>query len=130
LSILSWRVISVSVFLCLGFFSCTKDDTSFDESFLYKEWNIVTVNGQTTKEYLGEEEITITFVKNGQFITKFTDSYGSETETGEWFWGDDNKTIRFSGDGDLVSCKIMKLKEIEFWFIDLGEEALFKCEPK
>lgn len=128
LTILNWKVISVFAFLCFGFMSCTKDDTSFNESFLYKEWYVVSVNGQTTMEYLGEEEITITFVKNGQFITKWTDREGSETETGEWLWGNDKKTILISSSGDLATCEIMKLTEDEFWFINLEEDALFRCE--
>lgn len=67
-TILNWRAIYVSIVLCVGFFSCTDDDALIDYDFLYKEWQIVTVNGQTTKEYLGEEELTIKFLKDGQLI--------------------------------------------------------------
>lgn len=106
---------------------CTKDEELFNEDYLCKEWKIVSVNNQSTSEYLGEENLNLIFEKNGQFTTKFIDKWGTETETGEWFWTDDKKSLNISIDGDLTIFEIIELTETDFSFIDKNENALFKC---
>ncbi|MDA3930314.1 MAG: hypothetical protein PF541_15295 [Prolixibacteraceae bacterium] len=118
------------LFFCIIIFSfmlsCSKDEL-YNNKLIEKEWKVITINNVSVYSYSGENEILLKFDKNGVFIVTYNDPDFSESVSGEWFWDEDQLTVLL--DGEQAHWSIVKLNSTEFWFNDIEEDALFKCEP-
>lgn len=106
--------------------SCSDD--GINTRFLETQWKVVTINNTSVHSYSGENEILLKFEKNGVFIITWNDPDFSESETGEWFWEKENDQLTIITGGEQSHWTIEKLDASEFWFTDIEEDALYKCE--
>lgn len=120
----------IAMFVLFVAFSCSDDDNNGigNTALLINRWKVVSVNNLPVKEYSGGDDIYLTFEEEGDFTITWVSSDDSESEYGDWYWVDDNKSVKIVYDGDLGTMKVDKLTLNELWLYKENDNALFKCE--
>lgn len=118
--------------MLIAFFALTgcdkeEDDEPSNTDLLTKEWNLLSIDGETASD--GYDSFAITFETNGNLIIKATESGITFSQNAKWSWGTNETTINVVIFDEQQIWKLNKLTADALWFYD-EDESLLKLEAK